>query len=81
MLYEVITNTNAVTGMDELRADALCDYLAEIHAVRSPQSGLYVRRIRELIGHSIHPYSGFEEKSVRLLPFYERKKPPSGQKT
>ena len=32
-------------------ADALCDYLAEIHSVRGPDPGLYVRRIRELLGH------------------------------
>ena len=37
---------------DLSRADALCDYLVEIHAVRSSDSGLYVRRIRELVGHS-----------------------------
>ena len=33
------------------RADALCDYLVEIHRVRGPDPGLYVRRVRELIGH------------------------------
>jgi aminoglycoside phosphotransferase (APT) family kinase protein len=33
------------------RADALCDYLVEIHRQRGPDAGLYVRRIRELIGH------------------------------
>lgn len=37
--------------LDRLRADALCDYLAEIHAVRGPDPGLYARRIRELLGH------------------------------
>ena len=33
------------------RADALCDYLVEIHGARGPDPGLYVRRIRELLGH------------------------------
>jgi streptomycin 6-kinase len=33
------------------RTDALCDYLVEIHRLRGPDPGLYVRRIRELIGH------------------------------
>ena len=33
------------------RADALCDYLVEIHRVRGPDPGLYVRRVRELVGH------------------------------
>lgn len=37
--------------LDRSRADALCDYLAGIHAVRGPDPGLYVRRIRELLGH------------------------------
>jgi len=38
--------------IDADRADALCDYLVEIHRVPSADSGLYVRRIRELIGNS-----------------------------
>ncbi|HVE40832.1 MAG TPA: phosphotransferase [Planctomycetota bacterium] len=37
--------------LDFARADALCDYLVEIHRVRGTQPGLYVRRIRELVGH------------------------------
>jgi hypothetical protein len=36
---------------DLARADALCDYLADIHQVRGPEPGLYVRRLRELVGH------------------------------
>jgi hypothetical protein len=36
---------------DLARADALCDYLAEIHRVRGPDRSLYVRRTRELVGH------------------------------
>jgi hypothetical protein len=38
--------------LDVARADALCDYLVEIHRVKGDDPGLYVRRIRELIGHS-----------------------------
>jgi hypothetical protein len=38
-------------SLDLQRADALCDYLVEIHRVRGPDSGLYLRRIRELVGH------------------------------
>jgi hypothetical protein len=41
----------ALSDIDMARADALCDYLAEIHRVRGPDPGLYVRRIRELLGH------------------------------
>ena len=36
---------------DSARADALCDYLAQIHQVRGPDEGLYARRVRELLGH------------------------------
>jgi Phosphotransferase enzyme family len=41
-----------LTELDIARADALCDYLAEIHHVEGNNPDLYVRRIRELIGHS-----------------------------
>ncbi len=36
--------------LDLSRADALCDYLVGIHSVRGPDPGLYVRKIRELLG-------------------------------
>src|SRR5512145_1233579 len=38
------------SSLDLERSDALCDYLVEIHSVRGPDPGLYVRRIRELLG-------------------------------
>lgn len=41
----------ALTERDLARAEALCDYLVEIHRLRGPDPGLYVRRIRELVGH------------------------------
>jgi hypothetical protein len=44
-------DTGEVTRRDFDRADALCDYLATIHAVRNDDPGLYHRRIRELVGH------------------------------
>ena len=40
-----------VRDLDRDRADALCDYLVGIHATRGGDPGLYVRRIRELLGH------------------------------
>ncbi|HLH41677.1 MAG TPA: aminoglycoside phosphotransferase family protein [Bryobacteraceae bacterium] len=46
-----LLQTGKLTDLDVSRADALCDYLAEIHRVRGTDPGLYVRRIRELIGH------------------------------
>jgi aminoglycoside phosphotransferase (APT) family kinase protein len=41
----------ALTPRDEARADALCDYLADIHRIAGPDPGLYARRIREVVGH------------------------------
>jgi hypothetical protein len=41
-----------LTPADSARADALCDYLVEIHSVQNDNPDLYTRRIRELIGHS-----------------------------
>ena len=41
----------SMTPLDRHRADALCDYLIEIHRVKTKQPGLYIRRVRELIGH------------------------------
>jgi hypothetical protein len=41
-----------LSALDIERADALCDYLVEIHSVRGGEPGLYLRRIRELVGHS-----------------------------
>ncbi len=40
-----------LTDLDVARADALCDYLADIHKMMGPDPGLYARRIRELLGH------------------------------
>lgn len=48
---ERIAASEALTSLDEARANALCDYLAEIHSVKGGEPGLYRRRIRELVGH------------------------------
>ena len=40
-----------LADLDRQRADALCDYLATIHGTRGEDPGLYVRRVRELVGH------------------------------
>ena len=42
----------ALRELDRERVVALASYLAEIHTVKSSESHLYVRRIRELVGHS-----------------------------
>ncbi len=48
---ERISREGSLSDADLARADALCDYLAEIHARRGMQTSLYARRIRELVGH------------------------------
>jgi hypothetical protein len=48
---ERIAASDALTSLDEARAGALCDYLAQIHRVAGGEPGLYRRRIRELVGH------------------------------
>jgi hypothetical protein len=40
----------ALSPLDLERAEALCDYLVAMHQVPGPDPGLYVRRIRELVG-------------------------------
>ena len=37
--------------LDRERADALCDYLVGVHRLKRAEPGLYVRRVRELLGH------------------------------
>ena len=46
-----IKKTFSVTDSDEERCVALSDYLVEIHSVKKDAPGLYVRRLRDLIGH------------------------------
>ncbi len=41
-----------VSEEDKERVSALASYLADIHAVKKDDPTLYVRRIRELVGHS-----------------------------
>jgi hypothetical protein len=43
--------TGRIEKLDERRCLALSDYLVEIHKVKHEAPGLYVRRIRELVGH------------------------------
>ncbi len=40
-----------LNDLDLARVDALCDYLLDIHQVPGNDPGLYIRRIRELVGH------------------------------
>jgi len=47
---ERVRDSGVVTQFERTRADTLCDYLVEIHKSPGNDPGLYVRRIRELIG-------------------------------
>jgi hypothetical protein len=47
---ERIRDQGVVSDLDLDRSKALCDYLVEIHQGRGEVPGLYVRRIRELVG-------------------------------
>lgn len=46
-----IMQARRLSDLDRDRCVTLAAYLAEIHAVRGSDQGLYVRRIRELVGH------------------------------
>ncbi len=48
---ERLRDTGTLTELDRVRADSLCDYLVEIHSVHGNDPGLYLRRVRELVGH------------------------------
>ncbi|HET9764936.1 MAG TPA: phosphotransferase [Casimicrobiaceae bacterium] len=37
--------------IDRERGDALCDYLVDLHRMKHVEDGLYIRRLRELVGH------------------------------
>jgi hypothetical protein len=76
---ERIFHSGELTDLDLARADALCDYLAEIHSVRGTDPGLYVRRIRELVGHGecimglIDSYPGNAIATPAILEEIERR--------
>lgn len=48
---ERLARTGRMRALDLQRAEALADYLAEIHARKKRSADLYRRRMRELIGH------------------------------
>ena len=48
---ERLRDVGELAQCDLARADALCNYLIEIHRLRGNEPGLYTRRIRELVGH------------------------------
>lgn len=46
-----VMDTCEISGLDEERCLALSDYLAEIHSVKKNAPELYVRCVRDLLGH------------------------------
>lgn len=46
-----IKDKEQLTEIDEKRCIALSDYLVEIHSVKHEAPWLYIRRVRELVGH------------------------------
>lgn len=46
-----LKSSGIMSELDENRCVALSDYLAEIHKLRHNSPGLYVRRVRDLVGH------------------------------
>ena len=48
---EKIREEGRLRALDLQRTEALADYLVKIHSEKRDDPGLYVRRIRELIGH------------------------------
>ncbi len=49
--FERLMNTGRLLTLDRRRAEALAQYVADIHRRRGHDPALYRRRIRELIGH------------------------------
>ena len=47
---ERLRDSATANDLDAARADALCEYLAEIHRAPIEKPGLYIRRNRELVG-------------------------------
>lgn len=48
---ERLRDDGPLRDLDLARADALCDYLVDIHRVAGADASLYARRTRELMGH------------------------------
>ncbi|MEM2975254.1 MAG: phosphotransferase [Candidatus Bathyarchaeia archaeon] len=46
-----LKETGQLTELDKKRCLALSDYLAKIHKTKKNQPELYIRRVRELVGH------------------------------
>lgn len=59
-------------SLDEERCVALSDYLAEIHEVKKDEPQLYVRRVRDLVGHG-EGIMGLMDSYPLNLPYISEK--------
>lgn len=59
-------------SLDEERCIALSDYLVEIHGVKKTEPQLYVRRVRDLVGHG-EGIMGLMDSYPRNLPYISEK--------
>jgi len=72
---EKILQEKALTQLDELKAEALSNYLVEIHSLKLNAANLYRRRLRELFGHGEcimglidnYPENIIEKKKLYLI--------------
>lgn len=48
---ERLRDGSPLSDLDIARADALCDFLADLHKAPVDRPDLYIRRVRELVGH------------------------------
>ncbi|MGQ9542823.1 MAG: aminoglycoside phosphotransferase family protein [Candidatus Bathyarchaeia archaeon] len=46
-----ISERGELLEMDRLRAESIADYLADLHSIKNPNPNLYMRHIRDLVGH------------------------------
>jgi hypothetical protein len=67
-----IKNTGSVTDRDEERCVALSNYLVGIHSVKKDDQALYVRAIRDLIGHGECIF-GLTDSYPRKLNYVDEK--------
>ena len=68
-----VRENGSMTDLDEDRCVALADYLAEIHSIKKKDApGLYVRRIRDLVGHGEGIF-GLTDSYPKNLPYVDDK--------
>ncbi|MGZ3419638.1 MAG: phosphotransferase family protein [Polyangiales bacterium] len=73
---ERIAKTGVATDEDRARCERLAEHLAKIHGTRKDAPELYLRRLRDLVGHHecmaglIDSYDGHAEEGIPPRPFF-----------